>query len=250
MNRLTVTIGGLDYTISCKPGEEDRLRELAAGFDEIVQGMKVKVGEIGDRRIAVMAGLSVLDRLRAAEAQNAKLNTRVAALERAREAAALAAESDDDVLVQRLEETAAAIDAVTSLINRDTRNRTRPGERKVVPTVEVSRRRKPEPDAAPEEEAEPLPEPALDPSARLLDQPAPDAPAAQAAPAPRFGPGRSRANPRAQPAPGQGAVPPTRPAPPPAAEKLEPDARRAVPGNDGPADGAGGIVPAKDRRPA
>ncbi|WMS43215.1 cell division protein ZapA [Acuticoccus sp. MNP-M23] len=188
MNRVTVSIGGLEYTVACNPGEEDRLQDLAAGFDEIVQGMKVKVGEIGDRRIAVMAGLSVLDRLHAAEAQNARLTHRVAVLERAREAAALAAESDDDTLVQRLEETAAAIDTITSLINRDTRNRTRTGERKVVPTAAVASRGRP---AAPADEAGP---------------PAPEGEA------------------ETQPA-------------------GEPEA-------DGPEDGAGAIVPAKDRRPA
>lgn len=232
MNRLTVTIGGLQYIVSCNPGEEARLTDLAAGFDEIVQGMKVKVGEIGDRRIAVMAGLSVLDRLRASEAQNAKLTARVASLERAREAAALAAETDDDTLVQRLEETAAAIDTVTSLINRDTRNRTKVGERKVVPTAEVTSRGRPKASADEVVKAgdalEPAPQPPLQPETTAATEP--DA--------------KSKRETGAAPAA------PVSPAAPPAA-KIGPSSRRPQPPEtDGPADGSGGIVPGKDRRPA
>ncbi|MEM6762975.1 MAG: cell division protein ZapA [Pseudomonadota bacterium] len=121
MSRVSVSIGGHTYTIACAEGEEARLIALGAELDKTVTALKGKIGEIGDRRLAVMAGLTVLDRLETAEANNAKLRDKIRSLERAREAAALAAETDDDGLVDKIVRATAEVERLTALLNDGTR---------------------------------------------------------------------------------------------------------------------------------
>jgi len=106
--------------MACEPGEEERLTALAAELDATIGALKARIGEIGDRRIAVMAGLSVLDRLKASEARCAELERRVEQLEKAREAAALAAEEEDEPLIARLDAAAAALERLTATLNAQT----------------------------------------------------------------------------------------------------------------------------------
>lgn len=96
--------------MACGPGEEERVTALAAELDAVIRGLKKRVGEIGDRRIAVMAGLTVLDRLKDAEERISDLEERIARLERAREEAALAAEAEDEPLIERLDAAAAVVE--------------------------------------------------------------------------------------------------------------------------------------------
>lgn len=120
VSQVRVTIGGLEYQIACAPAERQRLERLAAEFDKRVGALKERAGEIGDRRILVMAGLSLLDQLEAERERTDHLKKSVTALERAREAAALASEADDERMVERIEEAAAAVEEAARLLNRDT----------------------------------------------------------------------------------------------------------------------------------
>ena len=74
-----------------------------ASADALAQGLgsPSRLAEIeGERSRACVA---ILERLEAVEAANARLRSRVAALERAREDALLAVEADDEPLIARLE---------------------------------------------------------------------------------------------------------------------------------------------------
>lgn len=123
MTRARVTIAGEDYTIGCAPGEEVRIAGLASELEAMMARLTETIGDVGDRTLAVMAGLTALDRLTKAEAANQRLKARVDALERAREAAAFAIDGDDETLVARLEKVAGTVDRIAVLINRDTRAR-------------------------------------------------------------------------------------------------------------------------------
>ncbi len=123
MTRARVTIAGEDYTIGCAPGEEVRIAGLARELEAMMARLTETIGDVGDRTLAVMAGLTALDRLAKAEAANKRLKARVEALERAREAAAFAIDGDDETLVARLEKVAGTVDRIAALINRDTRAR-------------------------------------------------------------------------------------------------------------------------------
>ncbi|MBL6933810.1 MAG: cell division protein ZapA [Alphaproteobacteria bacterium] len=63
MSHLSITINGQNYTIACDDGQEDRIRELAAGIDTKIQSLVGEVGQVGDNRLLVMAGLLVADEL-------------------------------------------------------------------------------------------------------------------------------------------------------------------------------------------
>jgi len=122
VSRVAVTIGGRPYTLACDAGEEERIGALAGELDETVAKLHERLGDVGELRLAVMAGLTALDRLAEAEAANARLRARLAALERAHEEAVLSAEADDEPFVARIEAATAALDRLAGLFNRDTRS--------------------------------------------------------------------------------------------------------------------------------
>lgn len=105
--------------MACGPGEEERLAGLAAELDATIRQLKRRLGEIGDRRIAVMAALTILDRLKEAEERVADMTDRIARLERAREEAALAAETEDAPLIERLDAATAAVERLTRTLVDD-----------------------------------------------------------------------------------------------------------------------------------
>jgi cell division protein ZapA len=63
MAHVIVQVNGRPYTMQCPEGEEAHLRELAELLDGEVQRVKSSVGNVGDIRMLVMAGLMVADRL-------------------------------------------------------------------------------------------------------------------------------------------------------------------------------------------
>nr|WP_256461740.1 cell division protein ZapA [Acuticoccus sp. I52.16.1] len=105
---------GHTYRMSCDPGEEARVEALAHELDGTIRALKGRIGEIGDRRIAVMAALTMLDRLKSAEEKIATLSEENVRLERARERAALTAEADDEPLIARIDAATEAIERLTA----------------------------------------------------------------------------------------------------------------------------------------
>jgi cell division protein ZapA len=67
MPQVKVTINGRQYRMACDEGEQDRLIGLARRFDDAITSLRGEFGEIGDLRLAVMAGIMVTDQLSEAE---------------------------------------------------------------------------------------------------------------------------------------------------------------------------------------
>lgn len=63
MPHVIVQVNGRPYTMQCPEGEEDHLRDLAHLLDSEVMRVRTTVGNVGDIRTMVMAGLMVADRL-------------------------------------------------------------------------------------------------------------------------------------------------------------------------------------------
>lgn len=63
MARVEITVNGRPYTVGCEDGHEERLRRLALQFDEEVGRLAEKVGQIGDLRLFLLAGLTICDEL-------------------------------------------------------------------------------------------------------------------------------------------------------------------------------------------
>ena len=63
MAKAELTIAGKRYALSCAPGQEARLEELGARFDQRVRELTEALGELGAERLFLAAGISLLDEL-------------------------------------------------------------------------------------------------------------------------------------------------------------------------------------------
>lgn len=87
MAHVIVQVNGRPYTMQCPEGEEAHLRELADLLDSEVQRVKQSVGNVGDIRMLVMAGLMIADRLSEAIRKIETVEEQIAGLREARNAA-------------------------------------------------------------------------------------------------------------------------------------------------------------------
>lgn len=67
MAKATIRVYGRSYTVACSPGQEDRLADLGAELDARVSRIASAVGDVGDDRLLLVAALSLLDELHAAQ---------------------------------------------------------------------------------------------------------------------------------------------------------------------------------------
>jgi cell division protein ZapA len=102
MAHVIVQVNGRPYTMQCPEGEEAHLRDLAELLDGEVQRVKTSVGNVGDIRMLVMAGLMVADRLSEAIAKIQSLEEQVAGLREAKTAAQAEMQSLESLFGERL----------------------------------------------------------------------------------------------------------------------------------------------------
>ena len=57
MGQVNVSINDRSYSVACGDGEEDHLRELARYLDGHVGDLAKSVGQVGDTRLLLLAGL-------------------------------------------------------------------------------------------------------------------------------------------------------------------------------------------------
>ncbi len=117
MPEVTLTINKRDYTVACDEGQEGRLRGLAAHIDERVGELTTSVGQVGESRLLVMAGLMIADEL-------AEAYERVAELEAGLESAAApgatvaGAPANDDAAAESLEACAGRLESLAAKLER------------------------------------------------------------------------------------------------------------------------------------
>lgn len=63
MAQVSVSVNGRSYIVACDDGEEEHLKELARFIDNHVGHLADSVGQVGDARLLLMAGLLVADEL-------------------------------------------------------------------------------------------------------------------------------------------------------------------------------------------
>ena len=63
MALITLIVHGQDYEMACDDGQEDHLRKLAEYVEEKVQGLAQTAGQVGEKRMLVMASLLIADEL-------------------------------------------------------------------------------------------------------------------------------------------------------------------------------------------
>ena len=117
MPEVNVEINGRKYRMACEEGQQAHLIGLADRFNAQVEGLKGAVGEIGDNRLTVMAGIAVLDELSEAERKIKALETQVLELTRAGQDIAVELEKTEARFAQKLSEAAKAIEGVADTLD-------------------------------------------------------------------------------------------------------------------------------------
>ena len=62
MAEVDITINERSYRISCKDGEEERIKSLAILINNQVQKLSEKIGQLGEARMILLASLVLLDK--------------------------------------------------------------------------------------------------------------------------------------------------------------------------------------------
>jgi len=70
MSQLHVSVNGKSYPLACAPGEEDRLKELAAYVDGKTKDLTSKLGHVSENRLLLMAAVLIADELQDAREGN------------------------------------------------------------------------------------------------------------------------------------------------------------------------------------
>lgn len=112
MPEVNVEINGRKYRMACEEGQQKHLIGLAERFNAQVEGLKGAVGEIGDNRLTVMAGIAVVDDLAEAELRIKELETEVLVLTRAGQEIAAEIETLEEQFAAKLSDAAKVIENV------------------------------------------------------------------------------------------------------------------------------------------
>ena len=117
MPEVNVEINGRKYRMACEEGQQGHLIGLAERFNTHVEGLKGAVGEIGDNRLTVMAGIAVLDELSEAERRIAALEDQIAALTEAGQDIAAELEGTEAQFARKLASAAKVLENVADSLD-------------------------------------------------------------------------------------------------------------------------------------
>lgn len=112
MGQVVVTIAGKSYRLACEDGDEARLSALAQTFDATVDELRSSFGEVGDTRLAVMAGLVMTDRLGEATTKADQLAAQVSELQAALSLSQTSSLGADGQVRQKVETLAGRLERV------------------------------------------------------------------------------------------------------------------------------------------
>ena len=73
MADVEISINNRSYRISCKDGEEDRIRGLAALLNKQIIQLAEKIGQLGEARMILLASLILLDKSDEIEKESEKI---------------------------------------------------------------------------------------------------------------------------------------------------------------------------------
>jgi cell division protein ZapA len=114
MPQVVVNINGKPYRMACDEGQEQHLKALGERFDSFVTLLKDGVGEIGDQRLTVMAGVMATDELVEAEAQVVRLEREVKALRNQTESVSTSAIEAEAETIARITEATKAVSNIAA----------------------------------------------------------------------------------------------------------------------------------------
>jgi cell division protein ZapA len=117
MPEVNVEINGRRYRMACEEGQQKHLIGLAKRFDGQVDSIKGVVGEIGDTRLTVMAGIAVVDELVEAEKRIAALQAQIEQLSTAGQQLAGEMDALEQRFAGKLEQAARSLEIVAGVLD-------------------------------------------------------------------------------------------------------------------------------------
>ncbi len=105
---VTVTINGHEYSVACDDGQEEHLQSLAEYIDKRVAELAEDLGQVGEARLMLMAGLTIADELSESVDEAESLTAQV---ESVRTETAGAARNTIQEYASRIEQLAARLEA-------------------------------------------------------------------------------------------------------------------------------------------
>jgi cell division protein ZapA len=118
MPEVNVEINGRKYRMACEEGQQQHLIDLAERFNAQVEGLKGAVGEIGDNRLTVMAGIAVLDELGESERRIAALEAQVTELTEAGQEIAAELEATEQRFAAKLGQASRVLENVAETLDQ------------------------------------------------------------------------------------------------------------------------------------
>ena len=117
MAQINVTVNGREYTVACDDGEEAHLEDLARYLDKHVQSLGASVGQVGDTRLLLLAGLTVADELSEMLAKIDELSSELERLTGGRPPTVDKPQKAEIVAAEMLESAARRIDDIARRIS-------------------------------------------------------------------------------------------------------------------------------------
>lgn len=117
MPLVNVLVNNHAYTVACDEGEEEHLRALANFVDGRVRQLVETVGQVGDARLLLMAGLVIADELSETVGRLDEHEKEIAVLKKV-PANQEKSQSSEDVLADALEKATRQIEDIAQRLNR------------------------------------------------------------------------------------------------------------------------------------
>ena len=112
MAQVNLTVNGRIYRMACEDGEEEHVEELGQRFDAAIDELRGALGEIGDQRLMVMAGILMTDRLNDTERRLAEAEETVKSLRDGRADTAMRIEGLEQNFAESLMHAAERIERI------------------------------------------------------------------------------------------------------------------------------------------
>ncbi len=117
MAHVSVIIDGKTYRMACDDGQEDHLQALAEKMDAAVQQLREGFGDVGDQRLAIMAGIMMADELAESEKQKRILLAELETVKESRQNLIDRYQSAEETLARALLEVSEKVDDLTQKLN-------------------------------------------------------------------------------------------------------------------------------------
>jgi len=116
MPLVEVVVNVRGYQIGCDDGQEERLRELAQALDKRVQALASSIGQVGDARLVLMAGLVLVDEISNLTARAGEREREINLLKAKLATSSETLEKAEAGITQLLEQASARIEGIAARV--------------------------------------------------------------------------------------------------------------------------------------